>query len=140
MPLCSHLTFFGLIFFFFFKTPSLLDITVLQVIGIMSYMTQFCFGSSNIILCLSSYVSVCLFVPSSLTVREEKNQWALSAPEDHRWPPITHPISLTQAPYTLPVSHNSESMQFTKQGRAIKSATFHICIAFMEQYHRWPQV
>lgn len=62
---------------------------------------------------LSVFLSSC--PPFSLSLREEKNQWALSAPEDQRRPPHCSPNLINSSPYTLPVSHNSESIQFKKQ-------------------------
>lgn len=75
------------------------------------------------------FLSVCLCPALLLAVREEKNQWALSAPEDQRQPPIAHRTSLTQAPaHSLLVTSQKA---YSSESRAIKNAALHICVPFM---------
>lgn len=81
---------------------------------------QCCFGSrltyhANKTIKLSSCFSLHVYPPSLfLVVGEENNQWALSDPEDQRPSPNRSPNLINSSPYTLPVSHNSESIQFRK--------------------------
>lgn len=75
---------------------------------------------------------MCLCPALLLAVREEKNQWALSAPEDQRQPPIARPTSLTQAPAHSLLVTSQKAYSSESRAEQLKMQpcifVFHLCL------------